>query len=580
MKKLILFVFLFNTFYGKAQLPAYTQVKELNDPHPVDQKSWNEVTGTWHSSFVSVDEAFKRSAPPKRDKLIDRWKAKAWRGEKVHAQALIWTKEPLEEISLKVSALKSTNDKMIGADHINASFVRYVLTDHLGDLTSGCGIPKGLDTSLVADLIDNVSTLTIAGKSSRPVWLSIQIPADAAPGAYSGELTIEANNEQKILPFEVEVSNRTLPAAKDWSYHLDLWQNPYSVARVYGVKAWSKEHFDAMRPYMQLLADAGQKSITASIIYDPWNGQTFDVYESMIEWTKKKDGSWSYDYSIFDKWVEYMMSFGVNKFIECYSMIPWNLKFYYFDEASGKKELLVAKPEDEAYKKHWKTMLVDFAAHLKAKGWFEKTTIAMDEREMKDMQKAIAIIKEADPDFKISLAGADHPELYNELADYCVALRHELSPDLIQQRRQKGFTTTFYTCCAEPFPNTFTSSTSAEATWLAWYALNKDFDGYLRWAYNCWSPNPLQDTRYGTWAAGDAWLVYPGARSSIRFERLIEGIQDFEKAKILRKELADNGKSKELDRLNRAIAAFEVKALGQHPASHFVNQAKEVLNSL
>jgi len=579
MKKLLLAVFLFSTFYGKAQLPAYTQVKELSDPHPVDQRIWNEVTGTWHSSFVSVDEPFRRSAPPEKEQLINRWKTKAWQGEKVHTQALIWTNQPLQEVSLKTSALKNKNGNVIGTDHINTNFVRYVLTDHLGDLKSGCGIPKGLDTSLVADLIDNVSSLAIDGKTSRPIWLSIQIPADASPGIYNGQLTIMANNEQKILPFEIEVLNHTLPEAKDWSYHLDLWQNPYAVSRVYGVKPWSKEHFDAMHPYMQLLADAGQKSITASIIYDPWNGQTFDVYESMIKWTKKKDGSWTYDYSNFDKWVEYMMGFGINKFIECYSMIPWNLKFYYFDEASGKQELLTAKPEDAAYKEHWKTMLVDFAAHLKAKGWFGKTTIAMDEREMKDMQKAIAIIKEADPDFKISLAGGDHPELYNELADYCVALRHELSPDLIQQRRQKGFTTTFYTCCAEPFPNTFTSSTSAEATWFAWYALNKDFDGYLRWAYNCWGPNPLQDTRYGTWAAGDAWLVYPGARSSIRFERLIEGIQDFEKVRILRKELKDQGRSKELDRLNQVISSFEVNALGRHPASHFVNQAKEVLNS-
>ncbi|GAA4782953.1 DUF4091 domain-containing protein [Olivibacter ginsenosidimutans] len=580
MKKLLLAVLVCSTLYGKAQLPAYTLVNELNDPHPVDQGVWKEVTGTWHARFISVDEAFKRSAPPERNKLVDRWRAKAWRGEKVHTQALIWTKKALQGVSLQTSTLQDDKGNTITNGHVKANFVRYVLTDHLGDLKSGCGIPKGLDTSLVADLIDHVPNLAIDEKTSRPIWLSIQVPADAAPGVYAGTLTIQARNEKpQRLPFEIEVLPHTLPQPQDWTYHLDLWQNPYSVARVYGVEPWSKEHFEAMAPYMQLLANAGQKVITTSIIYDPWNGQTYDVYDSMIKWTKKKDGSWSYDYRIFDQWVEFMMGFGIHKFIECYSMIPWNLKFYYYDEASGKQVFLKAKPEENAYKEHWKPVLVDFAKHLKEKGWFDRTTIAMDEREMKDMKKAIAIIKEADPAFKISLAGGDHPELYADLADYCVALRYKLDKDLIQERRNKGFTTTFYTCCTEPSPNTFTSSTSAEATWLAWYALNRDFDGYLRWAYNCWGPKPLQDTRYGTWSAGDAWFVYPGARSSIRFERLIEGIQDFEKAKIIKASLQAQGDDAGLKKLDRVIGAFEEEGLKQESAASMVNKAKEVLNS-
>lgn len=43
--------------------------------------------------------------------------------------------------------------------------------------------------------------------------------------------------------------NRTLPAPAEWAYHLDLWQNPFAVARYYQVPLWSKEHFDAMRAH-------------------------------------------------------------------------------------------------------------------------------------------------------------------------------------------------------------------------------------------------------------------------------------------------------------------------------------------
>lgn len=579
MKKICLFIAILSIAYAQAQEVNRAIIQEVKDPYPTPASDWLQVENGLNASFVSVDDAFKHTAPPKKSQLKDQWKERAWRGEKVHAQALVWSKTPIEQISLTVSELKDDQGSRIAPDKIKIGYVRYVLTDHLGDLKSGCGIPKGLDTSLVADLIDTSTTLPLAENTTRPIWLSIQVPQEAKSGSYRGQLIIKSAQETKILPFEINVLNRILPEAKDWSYHLDLWQNPYSVARVYGVKPWTKAHFDAMRPYMEMLAQAGQKSITASIIYDPWNGQTYDIYESMIKWTKKKNGQWEYDYSIFDKWVEFMMSLGIKKFINCYSMIPWNLKFYYFDEASGKKQVLEAKPGETAYKNHWKGMLIDFAKHLKSKGWFDKTTIAMDERAMKDMLEAIAVIKEADPNFNISLAGADHPELYDQLLDYCVALRHELSPDLINKRRRSGFTTTFYTCCTEPFPNTFTSSSYAESTWLAWYALNKDFDGYLRWAFNCWGPRPLQDTRYGTWLAGDAWLVYPGVRSSIRFERLVEGIQDYEKAKIIRAQLKKEGRNEELQKLEMKIKAFETDALSETPASTFVNEAKAILNS-
>lgn len=68
-----------------------------------------------------------------------------------------------------------------------------------------------------------------------------------------------------------------------------------------------------------------------------------------------------------------------------------------------------------------------------------------------------------------------------------------------------------------------------------WLSVDLSYSGFLRWAYDSWTQDPLVETKHVTWDAGDCFLVYPGARSSIRFERLREGIQDFEKIRILRK---------------------------------------------
>ena len=56
-------------------------------------------------------------------------------------------------------------------------------------------------------------------------------------------------------------------------------------------------------------------------------------------------------------------------------------------------------------------MLASFSKHLKEKGWFDICAIAMDERPMDVMQKTLKVIRKADPDFKVSLAGNYHAEV-------------------------------------------------------------------------------------------------------------------------------------------------------------------------
>ncbi|MEO6683983.1 MAG: glycoside hydrolase domain-containing protein, partial [Ginsengibacter sp.] len=479
----------------------------------------------------------------------------------------------------EVIELKSASGKSIPLKNIQANFVRYVITDHLGDLKSGCGIPKNLPTSLHADMIDNIKSFSINAQESRPIWLSVDVPADAKPGIYKGSLSINGDRYKANHAFTIEVVNHILPPAKDWTFHLDLWQNPYSDARVNGVPLWSPEHFKAMKPVYKMLAEAGQKVITATLIHDPWSSQTYDVYGGMVKWTKRKDGSWNYDYTIFDQWVKFMMDLGIDKQINCYSMIPWTFKFSYADEASGKEMHLEAKPGSKEYIEHWLPMLTDFARHLKEKNWFGKTTIAMDERPEKDMKIALEIIKAADPDFKVSLAGNYHPEIQALIDDYCIAPYQNISAETLTQRKEKGLITTYYTACPEPFPNAFTSSEYAELTWLPLHVLYRNFDGYLRWDYNNWNADPLVDSRFGSWAAGDTYFVYPEGRSSIRFERLREGIQEYEKIIILKKLFTERGEEEKLKKLNFAISQFGLETLNGKNAHVAVDHLKEILFS-
>ena len=564
--------------------PASAGYAELTDTKPIDAAAWERLQAPVHLSWGSTDVRYSKTNVPALKETV-RWQGKAWKGERINAQAVLWSTVPLENVQVSVSDLKGPGGRVIPASAIRTNIVRYVMTDELNKGgRGGCGHrpdKSAWDSSLVADVLDAATLDNLAARTTRPIWMNIRVPQTAVAGVYTGEMTVNADGQTpRQLKIALTVSERVLPEPKDWSYHLDLWQNPYAVARYCQVPLWSKEHFDAMRPTMQLLADAGQKIITTTLMYAPWGGQTEDTFGSMVTRMKKIDGSWFFDYAVFDRWVEFMMSLGIDRQINCYSLIPWRLSFQYFDQASQSLKYVDAKPGEAAYNEYWSEFLVSFAKHLKEKGWWDITTIGMDERGLKDMQTVIALIRKADPEYKISLAGLYHPEIEADLYDYCLPFGQNFSPGVKERRMQEGKISTYYTCCSEAFPNTFTFSAPAEASWIGWHAAAGNYDGYLRWAYNSWTKDPLRDSRFRTWAAGDCYLVYPGGRSSIRMERLIEGIQDYEKIRILREEFQANGKKNKLAKLNRTVEQFAGDALVDRSAAEMVNRGRAVLNSL
>lgn len=578
-KHFLLGILLLSAVSLNAQTSGYYQ--EAPNPVAVNPVLWSEVK-TPQVSWGSTDMRYKKEEPAAIREIKKTISLTAWKGEKVSAQLVVWTPETLNSLTFKVSDLTSGGET-ISKDDIQTSFVRYVMTDELNkDGLGACGYRNSVDfdSTLVADVLDHLTpSLMIPANSAQGGWISIRVPQQVKAGRYTGTVTVK-NGDVALseLKLTINVKNHTLPVPSEWAFHLDLWQNPYAVARYYDVEPFSEKHFDLMRPLMKLYADAGGKVITASIMHKPWNGQTYDAFESMVTWLKKADGTWYFDYTVFDRWVEFMMSVGVRKQISCFSMVPWRLSFQYFDQASNSFKYLNAKPGEVAYEEFWMTMLKSFARHLREKGWFDITHIAMDERPMKDMQETLAVIRKADKDFKVSLAGTYHAELADELDDYCITITERFPAETIHSRRAAGKVTTYYTCCTEPRPNTFTFSQPAEAEWLAWHSAKENLDGYLRWALNSWVKNPLQDSRFTAWAAGDTYLIYPDARSSVRMERLIEGIQAFEKVRILKDEFRKKGNKAAIRNMDRVLQMFDEQSLREVPAATAVNKAREVIN--
>ena len=530
-------------------ISAQVNDMELPDPKPGSQEAWQQLAQPT-LGWGSIDVRYSRSQVPETTKTSPL--LRAWRGERVSAQAILATPRELQDVSFTVSDLKSGRN-IIPASAVKKYFVRYVLTDIFKNRK---------DSFLLADRLDPVETLKVEANTARPIWLDIHVPADAKAGTYKGTVSLNCDGKKLSLPIVLQVADRVLPEPSQWSFHLDLWQNPYAVARYYDVPLWSQQHFDKMRPIMQMLAAAGQKVITCSVISRPWNGQTFDPFESMIAKMKQLDGTWKYDYTVFDRWVEFMMSCGITEQIDCYTLVPWHYRFDYYDCATNSVKQLACKPGEQKYHDFIVPFLKDFSRHLREKGWFSRTFIAMDERPKDQMEAAWQTIQDADPEFKIEGAAnySVESEAADRIDDISVGFQYNLiKGEALARRAAKGQKITFYTCCNPDRPNTFTFSPPAESAYLGVHAKACGYDGYLRWAYNSWPEQPNQDSRFNSrsWYSGDCYLVYPDG-SSIRFERLIEGIQAYEKICLLRPSLNLKG-AKDLDEMLRYFSSNTYK---------------------
>jgi hypothetical protein len=547
---------------------------ESPDPHP-DTTAWN-ATG-FNVSFGSTAIRYAKYAVPDI-KMTKSQKLYAWKGERVSAQIVAWTSAPLQQLVCETQALKSAG-AAIPAEAVNARFVRYTLTDVFGE---GCGWRKAEEfpVFLTGDMLDPIECIDMDAKSVRPVWITIAVPASAKAGTYKGDIKVYARDKHpETLQIELEVAPKTLPPASQWSYHLNLWQHPSAVARMHNLEPWSGAHFEALRPVMKMLAGAGQKVITTTLNKDPWNHQCYDTYEDMILWTKREDGSWTYDYTIFDKWVNFMMELGIKNMINCYSMAPWNNELHYKDAKSGAMITIKADPGTKDFIELWAPFLKDFVQHLRENRWLSITNIAMDERPPAVMDKILELLQKTAPELGIAVAD-NHKSYkrYTHIKDLSVEVSSVPDTTDLAYRKARGLNTTYYVCCADKFPNMFTFSDPAEAVYAAWYAKANGFDGFLRWAYNSWVENPVMDSRFRTWPAGDTFIVYPEARSSIRFERLIEGIQDFEKLSMLINELEQQQTPEAeaaLQSIRATLAQFKMSVKPDNMASR-LEEAKAI----
>ncbi len=553
------------------------------------------------ADFISKNRRVAVERYDEYSKLVNKESSMTvWQNDAANNAAILLTKD--QDVKAQISVSDFTNElgDVLSKENVEANFQKYVST-YAGSNWIPTN-PRPFDPPMPpkghrVDAPDVIfgNELDIPAHTAQPIWIKVKTPMGTKPGIYEGTITISLNDDEKIeLKQVVEVLEVSLDSKND--YYLNLWQYPYSSSEYYNVETFSEEHLAIVKNQMKPYMEAGGKTGTASIIEEPWYHQTYCDYPSMVKW-HKNNGKWEFDYTDFDKWVSFLLNEIKVSYVECYSIVPWENRLQFTED--GEVKVQTAAPGTDEWNDAWGHFLKDFAKHLDQKGWFDKIIIAMDERPMDQMNAALNLI-ESIPNkdghtFKVGGAvGSYNKDVWDRLFTVTPHIGNinggniplEKMRQLADERRKEGKLTSIYTMIHD-YPGMFSLSDPAESAWTIWFAEYCNTDGFLRWAYDAWVENPLEDNAHPYFESGDMFFVYPGdykgkdtqTRTSPRFEMMSEAIKDVRKLRQMSE--SSEEMNKKVTKLIDSVKSFYGKGYSNGIGSAgFITASEKTKSSL
>ncbi len=391
-------------------------------------------------------------------------------------------------------------------------------------------------------LLEDQSIGLESGKN-QSIWLTIYVPKGTQPGEYKSSVEISADGATTSVPVVVKVHAFTLP--DDRTLYITNWFAPGNIARAHGVDLYSDAFWNHLEMWARVMADHRQNTVITPII-------------DLIKGKDDGRGNLTFDFSQFDRWVELFKKAGVVGTIEgghIGGRSNWEAKdfnAYYpaitMPDGSRRNNPSVTVTSEE-YKLFLSQFLPALQKHLEQKGWLghyvqhiadEPIPINAD-----NYKKVAGYIRQFAPKIRIidacmcsQLAGA---------IDIWVPQPQHFGSEMkfFQDRQKAGDEVWFYTCLSPKgqYMNRFIDYPLIDVRLLHWVNFKYNLPGYLHWGLNYWQADPFKDLE-PNWGGdtflppGDSHIVYPGKfgpMSSIRFEAMRDGIEDYEMLKLLEK---------------------------------------------
>jgi len=359
-----------------------------------------------------------------------------------------------------------------------------------------------------------------------PVWVTIDVPADAVGGDYAGKVTIKAEAAKAIeVAVKLKVKEYTLPNPNDFRTFVELVESPDSLAIKYGVPLWSDRHFALLAKAFKQLGRIGNRAVYVPLICHTNLGNE----QSMVRWIGQQEGGYGYDLSIVEKYLDIAMENMGQPEIVCFGVWDVFLEGGRFtgrdaevegpkvqaarnkvrgkgplvsllDPASGKvTPLQLPQLSDPASKALWRPLMHELRELMKRRGMERSMMLGMP-TDARPTQQIVSLFHECVPDVKWVCHGHSYPKDLHGV-DW-------------------GYTTTVWWPRYIEFPGT------AKYGWRKPDLIGVQFarnvrDSYPQTTFRLIGEMNIAGQQRGFgWFGADFWPVFEGRRSSARvYER-------------------------------------------------------------
>ncbi len=456
---------------------------------------------------------------------------KAARNEFESVQLVIRAKRDLTSVRVEVGDLEGERGGSIPSERIKLNFVGFIPLSKNTPNTPDYRLERKAPYRVPDPLLD-VESMDIKAERSQPVWITVHVPREASPGSYRGAVKVLCEEGEGEIPIYLEVLPFELPEER----HLLVtnWFNVGNIAKAHGVELWSDEFFEMLAKYAKIMAEHRQ-----NVVLIPWS--LVRVY---------KDGEkLSFDFSLFDRFVEVFFDAGVRDRIEishvAHPKSGWGTEVVLSSVTAVdvKTNEKVKLPPEEGLG----PLLSALQDHLDEKGWLERSMIHIsDEPSLSNIEswrKASQFVHTYAPKLR-RIDAIESTEFEGYLEVWVPKLNYFSTwGELYEEAAKRGAEVWFYTCC-HPFgfyPNRFLDYPLVATRSLHWINYAHKLCGYLHWGLNFWRDDPFGEPAPNL-PPGDTHIIYPGREgplSSIRFDVMRDGIEDFEYLMLLERKLEE-----------------------------------------
>ncbi|MFQ6097652.1 MAG: glycoside hydrolase domain-containing protein [Armatimonadota bacterium] len=487
---------------------------------------------------TSLAKVFKDHQRP--EGAADAVQMAAARNEYEAAQVVFKAIEPISELRCEWGVVKRVATKAgkkprrkryeIPRDCLRWNFVGYVPVTKNTQNTP----PEELVRQAPADFPDPLledRSIGVAAGECQPIWLTVKVPKKAPPGRYEGTFAIISESGVDQIPVTLEVFDFALPDER----HIPVtnWFSAGQIAKHHNVEAWSEKHWDLLGRYAENMYEHRQNVCLTPL--------------SLIGISKKADGTFSFDFTRFDRWIEAFEKHGHMDFFEGSHVAHrdggWttkNIKFRDFGVTlpdGGKKAL----PGDEVIR----PLMSALQAHLEEEGLVDRFWIHIADEPIEtclaSWEEKSRIVHEAAPKIR-RIDAIEAPEFHGTLEIWVPRLDHlhDWYDRYKRAQKEQGAELWFYTCLYpnQTYPNRLIDYSLLKTRILHWMNWHFEAPGYLHWGLNHWTDDPFASTQKGNLPPGDAFIIYPGSEgpmNSIRWEAMRDGLEDYEYLHLLAK---------------------------------------------